>query len=103
VESSRLCPVCGAYWKCDCKPEDVARVQRRQVDRSVLNQAPSISPPPASGQSDNQVSDSIASGGCNHDWSAALGVEVDEQLIDGEAQVLVCRLCGLYSVEERSA
>ena len=99
MESSKLCPVCGAYWKCDCKPEEVARLRQREVDRSALNResfntlAPSRDPAP----------EQPAGGGCNHDWSEAIGVEVDEQLVDGETLVMVCRLCGLYSVEERSA
>ena len=106
MESSKLCPICGAYWKCDCKPEDVARLRRRKVERSALNREPSDAFLP-SNRSNNQGSDStsdaITGGGCSHDWSEALGVEVDEQLVSGEARVMVCRLCGLYSVEERSA
>jgi hypothetical protein len=104
VESEKLCPVCGAYWKCDCKPEEVARVQRRDVERSLLNQAPETLRLTPREQSNNQVTEpTAATTGCNHDWTEALGVEVDEQLVSGETQVLVCRLCGLYSVEERSA
>lgn len=41
--------------------------------------------------------------GCEHDWTEAVGVELDEDLVLGEAQVLVCRLCGIYAVEEKSA
>jgi hypothetical protein len=103
VESTRLCPVCGAYWKCDCKSEEVERLRRREVERSALNQVPESSRFAPREQSNNQDADSADGGGCNHDWSEALGVEVDEQLVSGETQVLVCRLCGLYSVEERSA
>jgi hypothetical protein len=99
VESTKLCPVCGAYWKCDCKPEEIARVQRREVERSALNQTHALLNLPSS----DQAPDAIPNTGCQHDWSEALGVEVDEQLVSGETQVLVCRLCGLYSVEERSA
>ena len=103
MESAKLCPVCGAYWKCDCKPEEVARVQRREVDRSALNQAPEISRLSLRERSGNQPGPDTTNSGCQHDWSEALGVEVDDQLASGEMQVLVCRLCGLYSVEERSA
>ena len=108
MESAKLCPVCGAYWKCDCKPEEIARLRQREVDRSVLNRElpPELFPRRTQiEQSDSQVpaSDATNTGGCQHDWAEALGVEVDEQLVSGETQVLVCRLCGLYSVEERSA
>jgi hypothetical protein len=104
VESSKLCPVCGAYWKCDCKPEEVARLQRREVDRSALQQTPEISHMSPREQSNNQGQQpDTTNAGCQHDWSEALGVEVDDDLVSGETQVLVCRLCGLYSVEERSA
>lgn len=38
---------------------------------------------------------------CNHDWTEAVGVEVNGDLDLTQPQVLVCRLCGLYAVEER--
>jgi hypothetical protein len=34
---------------------------------------------------------------CPHDWAEAVGVELDLDL-DEERQVLVCRLCGLYTI-----
>lgn len=34
---------------------------------------------------------------CRHDWVPAVGVDVDEAL-EGDAGVVVCRLCGLYAV-----
>jgi hypothetical protein len=37
---------------------------------------------------------------CSHDWAEAVGVEIDGVDLT-EVQVLVCRLCGLYAVEER--
>jgi hypothetical protein len=70
----RFCPKCGAYWKCDCRFDD----------------------PPAVDWSAQRVES-----GCNHDWNEVLGVDLDETLTQGEALVLVCRLCGLYAVEER--
>jgi hypothetical protein len=41
--------------------------------------------------------------GCEHDWTEAVGVELEESLMQGEVQVLVCRLCGLYAVAEKPA
>jgi len=38
---------------------------------------------------------------CEHDWTEAVGVELDSDAIGEGAKVLVCRLCGLYAVEER--
>ena len=68
--ASRLCPKCGAYWQCDCRLDDLYDLRK-------------LSPPldPA----------------CVHDWSEAVGVEIDE-VFNGEAKVIVCRLCGLYAV-----
>jgi hypothetical protein len=69
----RLCPRCGAYWQCDCVIEE-------------LTQSGALTQPVAAG--------------CSHDWTDAVGVDV----VDLEAaRVLVCRLCGLYAVEERAA
>ena len=62
---ARLCPRCGAYWRCDCLTEELA---------------PPLDP------------------SCVHDWTEAVGVDVDEALAPEEARVLVCRLCGLYRV-----
>jgi hypothetical protein len=68
----RLCPKCGAYWQCDCVIEE-------------LTQTGALTQP--------------ESAGCPHDWTDAVGVDV----VDLEAaKVLVCRLCGLYAVEERT-
>ena len=64
--TQRLCPVCGAYWQCDCRPEEL-----------VMPATP----------------------GCEHDWTDAVGVDIDVDL--GEVKVVVCRLCGLYAVEAR--
>jgi hypothetical protein len=77
---SKLCPRCGAYWKCDCS-FDV--VELRQSELSKLGQPEKP--------------------GCDHDWTEAVGVEIDDDLVFGEAHVMVCRLCGLYAVEEKSA
>lgn len=41
--------------------------------------------------------------GCDHDWTEAVGVEVDIDVVSGEVQVMVCRLCGIYAVEDKSA
>ena len=40
--------------------------------------------------------------GCQHDWTEAVGVDLDEESfgVDLEdSQVKLCRLCGLYAVE----
>ena len=69
----KLCPKCGAYWQCDCVIEELAQTGALTLPESA---------------------------GCSHDWVDAVGVEV----VDLEAaKVLVCRLCGLYAVEERTA
>jgi hypothetical protein len=81
---SKFCPKCGAYWQCDCVievVEDEVLLRPSEIEKLQIPIQP----------------------GCEHDWSEALGVEVDEDLVPGEAQVMVCRLCGIYSVEERSA
>jgi hypothetical protein len=74
VVDEKLCPKCGAYWSCDCSFEPPPR-----VDWSAAR----------------------TDGGCHHDWNEVLGVELDEAVTRTEAQVLVCRLCGIYAVEER--
>ena len=40
---------------------------------------------------------------CSHDWAEAIGIDLDPDLTDGETRVVVCRLCGLYAVEEDRA
>lgn len=60
----KLCPKCGAYWRCDCVIE-----------------VPEYFPIPS----------------CQHDWVEAVGVDIDFDLGEGN-QVVLCRLCGLYSV-----
>jgi hypothetical protein len=40
--------------------------------------------------------------GCDHDWAAAVGVEVDPGLRGEAVQVLVCRYCGAYAIEGRA-
>ena len=37
---------------------------------------------------------------CEHDWAEAVGVDIDPGLDLGGAKVLICRLCGLYAVEQ---
>jgi hypothetical protein len=40
--------------------------------------------------------------GCEHDWTDAVGVELDVEELDAEkTRVLLCRLCGLYAVQDR--
>ena len=68
--SARLCPKCGAYWKCDCTLDDV-------YDPAKLS--PPLDP------------------SCNHDWTDVVSVEIDETF-GSNAKVIVCRLCGLYAV-----
>jgi hypothetical protein len=38
---------------------------------------------------------------CSHDWAEAIGVEIDDDLAPEGAAVYLCRLCGIYSVQER--
>jgi hypothetical protein len=78
--SERLCPKCGAYWQCDCVL-DVVELHPRDLERLTLPVSP----------------------GCQHDWAEAVGVDLDIDVALHEAQVMVCRLCGLYAVEEKSA
>jgi hypothetical protein len=63
----RLCPKCGAYWRCDCV-----------LDELNLPATP----------------------GCVHDWADAVGVDLDDTVTPG--RVMVCRLCGLYTVSAES-
>jgi hypothetical protein len=80
--NEKLCPKCGAYWKCDCVL-DVVELRPRDLERLTLPATP----------------------GCQHDWTEAVGVDLDDDLLPGESevQVMVCRLCGLYAVEDKSA
>ena len=84
---AQLCPKCGAYWKCDC----------------VIEPPPQRVPPPSelpAPQEQSEPPKIIQAAGCQHDWTEVVGVELDEDASAGEAQVLVCRLCGLYGVEK---
>ena len=38
------------------------------------------------------------SAGCAHDWNDVVAVEVEHEAYPGPARVVVCRLCGIYSV-----
>jgi hypothetical protein len=64
----RLCPKCGAYWRCGCGIEELAFP---------------------------------ADEGCSHDWADAVGIELDGDLGLYDARVVVCRLCGLFAVQEK--
>jgi hypothetical protein len=90
MDSTRLCPRCGAYWKCDCVIEPPPPLRLRPPARlgSPAEPAGLISAPDAT---------------CQHDWSEVVGVELNDDAVPGEAQVLVCRHCGLYAVEKSSA
>lgn len=83
---SKLCPKCGAYWDCDCVIETPQR---------LLSGPPGDDAPP-------QPTALLAApnGGCQHDWTEVVGVELDDDASLTEAHVLVCRLCGLYAVEK---
>jgi hypothetical protein len=86
---SRLCPKCGAYWRCDCvidpqPPRHLSPAPRRSGENSSRLTAPQPAETP----------------GCQHDWTEVVGVELDADASLEEAQVLVCRLCGLYAVEK---
>jgi hypothetical protein len=92
--AEKLCPVCGAYWKCDCvipapppepPPASPLRQRRTEVDpHDLIIDARSTVTEPV----------------CEHDWVDAVGVELDEDIGIEEARVLICRLCGLYAVEQ---
>jgi len=94
----KLCPRCGAYWACDCVIEEppppralpgpVVRPPRRSPRRSEVRDDLVI---------DARVEPASA---CPHDWVDAVGVELDDSLAGAESRVMVCRLCGLYSVEQ---
>ena len=91
MDSTRLCPKCGAYWKCDCVIEAPPPAPEKQAPRPRLNAGA-------------EPTGLLASPGatCQHDWSEVVGVELEDTTVLGEAQVVVCRHCGLYAVE-RSA
>ncbi|HEU0073387.1 MAG TPA: hypothetical protein VFS30_05185 [Dehalococcoidia bacterium] len=85
---AKLCPKCGAYWKCDCVIEAPA---------------PARMPPPRyvpEPQEQLEAPKILQAASCEHDWTEVVGVELDDDALYGEAQVLVCRLCGLYAVEK---
>lgn len=69
--AERLCPKCGAYWRCECSLEEALLA--------------------------GSSADAMA---CEHDWADAVGVDVDGDLGLYDAKVVVCRLCGLYAVRE---
>jgi len=89
---AKLCPKCGAYWKCDCVIDEASAPVRRELPRLDL-------PAPAP-QEELEPPRIMQAAGCQHDWTEVVGVELDEDASLGEAQVLVCRLCGLYAVEK---
>jgi len=74
--AERLCPKCGAYWRCECALDDLPAGQ--------AGAALSLPVDPS----------------CGHEWADAVGVELDGDLGLYDAKVVVCRLCGLYAVEE---
>ncbi len=82
---SKLCPKCGAYWSCECVIEAPAPTHVPAPD-AALHEPPQPEAAPTSV--------------CQHDWTQVVGVDLDEDAAFGEAQVLVCRLCGLYAVEK---
>ena len=41
--------------------------------------------------------------GCEHDWTEAVGVDVEMELASEESHVFVCRLCGIYAVSDSNA
>jgi hypothetical protein len=86
---SKLCPKCGAYWACDCIIE--------APSPSRLPPPPRDLPAPSEELEAPKI---LQAAGCEHDWTEVVGVELDEDADYGEAQVLVCRLCGLYAVEK---
>jgi hypothetical protein len=84
---AELCPKCGAYWKCDCVIE-VPRPERLRP------------PPRLDAPAEPMGLLAAPESGCQHDWTEVVGVELDDDTVLGEAQVLVCRLCGIYAVEK---
>jgi len=85
---AKLCPKCGAYWKCDCVIEAPAP-ERMPPPRHVPEPQEQLEAPKI-----------LQAASCEHDWTEVVGVELDDDASYGEAQVLVCRLCGLYAVEK---
>ena len=89
---AKLCPRCGAYWACDCvieapPPQRVPPRPPRELTAPPAQEQ--LEPPPL-----------MQAAGCPHDWAEVVGVELDDDASFGEAQVLVCRLCGIYAVEK---
>lgn len=74
MSSEKLCPTCGAYWSCDC-PIPVPVDDFRYVPLQ----------------------------GCEHDWSEAVGVEIEVELQSEDSHVFICRLCGIYAVSDSNA
>jgi len=90
IVEAKLCPKCGAYWSCDCVIEAPPPERRAPLFDSFDTTGPQeILAPPIT-----------QAAGCQHDWTEVVGVELDDDASYGEAQVLVCRLCGLYAVEK---
>ena len=87
----KLCPKCGAYWVCDCV------IEEPPPERMPLRRDLSL---PTPQQEQLEPPRIMQAAGCQHDWTEVVGVELDEDTASGEAQVLVCRLCGLYAVEK---
>jgi hypothetical protein len=79
---SKLCPKCGAYWACDCVIEQAQPPARSRLLRD-------------DGPPEPMALLATPTAGCQHDWT-----QLDDDVDMGEAQVLVCRLCGLYAVEK---
>jgi hypothetical protein len=71
MSNEKLCPMCGAYWSCDCPPPDALIY--------------------------------VPEPGCEHDWTEAVGVEVDVDSDSEDKHVFICRLCGIYAVSESNA
>jgi hypothetical protein len=72
-----LCPICGAYWACDC-PKIESRFEKPQVEE--LPREP-------------------VSAGCNHDWQEVVSVDLEGTAYPDGARVVACRFCGLYAVQ----
>ena len=81
--TSQLCPRCGAYWRCDCVRDEVTFTYEQLRQRGSQLTLPEDK-------------------ACQHDWAEAVGVEIVAELDAAESQVYVCRLCGLYAVEQKA-
>lgn len=71
--SEKFCPTCGAYWACDCPPPSTDGLEYVPVP------------------------------GCEHDWTEAVGVELDIDNKSEDTHVFLCRLCGIYAVSDSNA